>query len=250
MTSSYRRIHSRDTAVEYIETHLADATEEVLLSAPLSVVQAVETELRRAQEDGVLVVLLIYGTNESVAGEIDYDLEEIGSVVRVWDAEFGFTIFVTDQQTGLVALNRLLSEPEADEYGIVYSDKLIYHLAYGWFMAHPWERGTEWATADPEPLPAAFDDFRHGTFQATLWLRRDREIRVRATARPPGGEGQFSEIVGQVVSTRQQFVAPKLSSMFGETTILARTDDGVESFGGLDAYLEDYETRSMTLEHA
>lgn len=247
-TPPSRRIHGRRDAIEYVQEHIRQSENEVLLALPAPVIPSLESALLQARQNGALVVLLAYGSVDTLRSETEQDITDLASVVRVWESEMGFSWFVSDQQDGLIAYNRQFTDPDAEGYAAVYSDKMIYHLAYGSFMAHPWERGVECATTDPDPLPAHFDDFRHATFQATLWLQRNEPIRIRATARPPREEGPFREVTGQVVSTRQQFLTPKLSSMFGEKTILARTEDGLETFGGLDAYLEDYETKAVTLE--
>lgn len=243
---SFDRVDSREQALALVRELLLDADGQVLFALPAAVLPAVEDTLAQVGSD-VLRCLLIYGDEASVRAATSYDMGELASVARLWDVEPGFTVLISDHHGGLMVQNELFDGSSA-RGGIVFGGPEMYHLAYAWFIAHPWEMGTEWYTADPRSLPETYDDFRLATFQATLLLHADRRVQVTMEAKPTGVDGPFETVTGQLVATRQQFLYPKLSAMFGETAIHVRTDDGRYSVGGLDAYLEDYEARSIRFE--
>lgn len=246
MTPGFDTIASRADAIEYICSNVSTADSQVVLAIPVSVLPDVEDALAAAGDD-VLRCLLLYGEEPTLESTLSHDIGSLASVVRLWDVEPGFTIFIADHGAGLMVQNGLFDGTDA-RGGVSFSGPETYHMAYAWFIAHPWEMGTECYTADPPTLPQTYDDIRQATFQATLLLHDNRQVQVTMQARPTDDPGVFETIQGQLVSTRQQFLYPKLSSVFGETSIHVRTADGRVSVGGLDAYFEDYEAASITLE--
>lgn len=237
-------IESRAAVVDRLRRHCRGADGQLLLAVPASVLAEVDDALAAAED--ALRVVIVYGTPADVRAATEYDISDLATVARTWDVTPGFTLSVADETGGLMAPNALARGDDAGT-GVVFGDPRLYHLASAWFMAHPWEMGTEWYIAGPPVLPATYEDFRQATLQATLVLDADRRVRVEATAKPTREDTGFRTVTGQLVATRQQFVYPKLSSVYGETRIVLRNDDGRVTIGGLDAYLEDYEARSVTL---
>jgi hypothetical protein len=246
VTSGFGTVDSKTAAVEYIRTHLSAADSQVILALPVSVLAEVEDALAAAGDDA-LRCLLLYGDEHALESTLTRDIGALASVVRLWDVEPGFTIFIADHEAGLMVQNGLFDGTD-ERAGVSFSGPETYHMAYVWFIAHPWEMGTEFYTADPPTLPKTYEDIRQATFWATLLLHDDREVQVTMQARPTDEPGRFETVQGQLVTTRQQFLYPKLSSVFGEASIHIRTDEGRVSVGGLDAYFEDYEAESITLE--
>lgn len=237
-------IESRAAVLDRLRRHCREFEGQLLLAVPASVLGDIDDALAAAED--ALRVVMIYGTPAAVRAATDHDISDLATVARTWDVEPGFTLSVADESGGLMVPNDLVRDG-AEETGVVFGDPRLYHLASAWFMAHPWEMGTEWYIAGPPVLPATYEHFRQATLQATLALDADRRIRVEATAKPTGEDTGFGTVTGQLVATRQQFVYPKLSSVYGETTIVIRDGDGRHTIGGLDAYLEDFEARSVTL---
>lgn len=243
MTSA--TIESRAAVLDRLRRHCRGVEGQLLLAVPASVLSEIDDALATAED--ALRVVMIYGTPAEVRAATDHDISDLATVARTWDVTPGFTLSVADETGGLMAPNALVRGDDAGT-GVVFGDPRLYHLASAWFMAHPWEMGTEWYIAGPPVLPATYEDFRQATLQATLALDADRRVRVDATAKPTGEDTEFRSVTGQLVATRQQFVYPKLSSVYGETTIVFRDEDGRHTIGGMDAYLEDYEAKSVTLQ--
>lgn len=244
--AGFGTIASSEAAIEYIRSNLSAAQSQVDLAVPVSVMPDIEDALAAAGED-VLRCLLVYGEESALESTLTHDIGEVASVVRLWNVEPGFTIFIADHGAGLMVQNGLFDGTD-DRGGVTFSGPETYHMAYAWFIAHPWEMGQEFYTADPPTLPKTYDDIRQATFQATLLLHDDRQVQLTMRARPTDDPGGFETLQGQLVTTRQQFLYPKLSSVFGETSIHVRTPEGRVTVGGLDAYFEDYEAESITLE--
>lgn len=240
-----RHIETRQDVIETLREHFDRVHGQLLLALPAEALSYLDDVLAAIGDD-VLRALFIYGDEEDVRAATDRDISDLATIARLCDLETGFTVSIADHTAGLMIENSVLTD-DADQQGIVFGDPRLYHLAKAWFIAHPWEMGEQWHIDSPPELPATYDDFGLATLQATLTLQADIPVTVEAMAKPTDENREFDIVRGQLVSTRQQFVYPKLSTVFGETTIFVRTDEGRVSMGGLDAYFEDYEARSVTL---
>lgn len=238
-------VDTRADAIAYMRDRIRDSSSQILLAADVDTLSALEDQLAAATDRGVLVSIAVYDVVDGVPATLP--IERMASIVRTIAAVPGHTLCSCDRQRGLIALTDLFGGAEGAS-GVTYDSPLLAHLANAWFMSHPWESGGEVYATDPVALPETFADFRRAVVHATLYLRSDRRIAVTATVRPTGG-GPVETVTGQVVSTRQQYLYPKMSSFYGEASLLVRTDEGRVSVGDHDAYVEDYGADSVTLEY-
>jgi hypothetical protein len=138
------------------------------------------------------------------------------------------------------------------------------YMVYSAFLAHIWNNGEERHVADPPALPLTYSDLRNAVITATLPLQQDRPVDAIIEGRHTRTDEPFRDIETRVVATRQQFIYPRTSPTYGVTQLVVRHESGMGAdspsdgddaaapgerltVGGMEAYLEDIEARSVTL---
>ncbi|WP_227131999.1 TrmB family transcriptional regulator [Halorubellus salinus] len=240
-------IKAQSTVVKRIREFLASAEDEVTLSVPAKLLPEIEDELRETVDRNVLVFLLLTG-DESTAVDVADDVAP-ASVVRVW-TERAPVLFSVDTQLGLFAPYELLARSNAGQQAVAIAQEQLVPILTGSFFGNYWPIAEEAHVADPEPLLTDYQSFRHAVFAATRYQNQDEPIVATVDARPVQRDGDYRELTGRVVDVRQGLVDPPNSRFAVENALVLDLDGDRVTVGGPGAFLEDYEARGVTLEHA
>ncbi len=245
-------IKTRTTILKRITGLLERAEEEVTLSIPAPLLEEVETELRETVDRGVLVILLVTG-DDTVA---ESEFEGVASVVRRW-GENAPMIATVDRHLGLFAPNEMLLRSNSGKQGIALSQAQLVPIIVGSFFGNYWPMAEQVYVTDPAPLPETYTDFRHAVLQATLHLEAGHEVAIEAEVRPVRTD-DFDTITGQLVGVRQSLLEPTRDTFAVENALIVErngdqaiddvTTNEIVTLGGKGAFVEDYETKSVTLE--
>ena len=87
-------------------------------------------------------------------------------------------------------------------------------------------------------------------FAATRYRNQDQPIVATVDARPLPEDADPRELRGRGVDVRQSLVDPPNSRFAVENALVVDVDGERVTVGGPGAFLEDYEARGVTLEHA
>ncbi len=243
-------IKTRTTILKRIRGLLERAEEEVTLSIPATLLEEFEDELRATVDRGVLVILLVTGDDAIPESRF----EGAASVVRRW-GENAPMIVTADRHLGLFAPNEMLIRSNAGAQGIALSQAQLVPIIVGSFFGNYWPMAEQVYVTDPAPLPQTYSDFRHAVLQSTLHLEAGDEVAISAEVRPVRTD-DYATVVGQLVGVRQSLLQPTRDTFAVENALIVELDGGPESdageeivtLGGEGAFVEDYETRSVTLE--
>ncbi len=235
-------IKTRVTVVKRIEEFLQRADEEVTLSVPAPLLDEIEGQLRETVERGVLVILLVSGDETIDADRFD----GIASIGRVW-GENAPLIVTSDRRLGLFAPNEMLVRQTSDKQGIAIAQRQLVPIVVGSFFGNYWPMAEQTYVCEPTPLPETYSCFRHAVLQATLHLEAGTDLRVSARARPVQDD-EYDTVEGAVVDVRQSLLEPTRDAFAVENALIVETDDGTVTLGGEGAFVEDYETESLTLD--
>lgn len=233
------------TTVDAVVEHVVELVEGAAATFSLTVLPgtlpSVRAPLERAIDNDVLVLLLASGHEPVDAAE----LKGLATVTRRWTGRAPLTCTV-DGERGLFAPGSFFAGQRADRPAATTEDSALVHAMFSEFVGNYWLSGAEMATADPTPLPATYENFRHAVVEATLRLRNRQVVEARVEGRPVGDTGTET-VTGTLVNARQSFVYPVTSSFPSETSLGLRTEDGLVTVGGWGAFVEDYEAESVTL---
>lgn len=251
-------IGDRETVFDRIRALIDDASEEVALSIPASVLGVFEDELRAAVDRGVLVELLVGGDDELT----ETRFEGLSSVARVWSqeppvlclADYERAVLAPAEMVGLTG-STSDTPSETDLHAIQITQRQLVFVIMGSFFGNYWRIATQLYAASPDPLPQTYSNIRHAVFQATRLLETGARVRVDAEARPVGVE-EFTTVSGELVDVRQSLLEPVHESFAIENAlIIERERDGDEetetaegeriTLGGESAFVEEYKTRSV-----
>jgi sugar-specific transcriptional regulator TrmB len=240
-------IKAQPTVVKRIQQFLESAEDEVTLSVPAKVFPDIEPALRETVDRNVLVFLLLTGDPAATANVIEETPP--ASVVRVW-TERAPVLFTVDTQLGLFAPYELLARSNTGQQAVAIAQEQLVPILTGSFFGNYWPVADEAYVADPEPLPTAYQSFRHAVFAATRYQNQSEPITATVDALPVHDDGDARELTGRVVDVRQSLVDPPNSTFAVENALVLDVDGDRVRIGGSGAFLEDYEARAVTLEHA
>jgi sugar-specific transcriptional regulator TrmB len=240
-------IKAQPTVVKRIREFLQSAEDEVTLSMPAKLLPEVADELRETVDRNVLVFLLLTG-DESTSVDLGGDVPP-ASVVRVW-TERAPVLFTVDTQLGLFAPYELLARSNSGQQAVAIAQEQLVPILSGSFFGNYWPIAEEAHVADPEPLPTDYQSFRHAVFAATRYQNQDQPIVATVDASPVHEDADPRELRGRVVDVRQSLVDPPNSRFAVENALVVELDGERVTVGGPGAFLEDYEARAVTLEHA
>jgi sugar-specific transcriptional regulator TrmB len=245
-TQQFEVVKSRVTVLKRIQQLLTGATEEVTLSVPESLLPELEDVLSTTIERGVPVLLLV--SSEQPTADLTNRVADIASVVRVW-GELAPTLLTVDRRQGLVAPNEMLVKSNTGKQAIVIDQEQLAPIFAGSFLGNYWPMANEVYVTEPAPLPHSYDGFRHAVLQAELHNRADQPLKAHIEAQPTDSKNDYREIEGRIVEIKQGLTQPVTNSFPVENALVIETDDTKErvSVGGSGAFIEDYETREITL---
>jgi sugar-specific transcriptional regulator TrmB len=243
-------IKARQTVRKRIQTLLETAEEEVTISLPASVLPEIRSTLRETVDRGVMVLLLL-GTVEDDVQEADRpeSMTSFASAVRSWNALVP-TMVTTDQRHGLIAPSQMLTTATSETKAIAITQEQLVPVLVGSFLANYWPVAEEIAVTKPADLPRTYESFRHAVFQIARHLDTGTPLRATVQGQPVGEEAFPSTLEGEVTSVRQSLVRPETSRLPVENRFELVVDGDAITVGGKDAFLEEYEARSVTLEQA
>ncbi|NUE01886.1 TrmB family transcriptional regulator [Halorubraceae archaeon YAN] len=234
-------IKSRVTVTKRIKTLITEAETELTISVPQPVLTGLRSELTAAVDRGVLVLLIVSGTDDAPE-----DAQSIASVTRVW-RELMPTMVAVDRQLGLVAPAEMLIRANSGKQAIVFAQEQLGPVIVGSFFGNYWPVADEVAVADPDELPVTYTDFRRAVFQATLWLWSDSDLWVTVSGRSTE-TNEHTTVSGRVVDVVQGIVAPVNNTFPVENSLTIETEDeALVTVGGRGAFVEDIEAESVTL---
>ena len=241
-------IKSRVTVLKRINEYISQAQERVALSIPRSHVSRVAEELQNAVERDVLVLLLVTNDEPDQEELTGYD-RPIASVVRSWDQAIPMILSV-DRDLGIVSASEVMTSANSDEQAISLVQERIVPTLHGSFMANFWLSAKQLQVIEPGPLPQTYASFEQAVFEATLRLRDGGTITACVEALPNTDEETTQTVTGRVVDTRQGIVDPITNEFPIEHSLILETDEGEVAVGGVGAFLEEYQARTVTLEFA
>jgi len=239
-TDSFEVVKSRVTVLKRIRSFIDGADEELTLSVPLDVLDEVEDALRAARDRGVLIVLLVSGTDELPAA-----LADLASVTRVW-SETMPTMLTVDRRVGVIAPIEMISSAHSDTQAIVFAQQHLGPVVVASFFGNYWPVAREAAVADPVELPTSHENFWHSIFQATLWLRADAELRATIEGRTTA-DNEYVELDCRVVDVTQGLVEPTNNSFPVEHSLTVEAEGRTYTVGGYGAFLETIEADRVRL---
>ncbi|MCU4971685.1 TrmB family transcriptional regulator [Halobacteria archaeon AArc-m2/3/4] len=235
-------IKTRTTVLKRIRELLERAEDEITLSVPATLLEEIEDELRETVDRGVLVILLVSGEESPEEERFD----GVASVVRIW-GENAPLIVTADRRQGLFAPNEMLVRTNSGKRGIAIAQEQLVPIIVGSFFGNYWPMATQAYVTDPTALPETYTGFRHAVLQSTLHLEAGTDVRVTAQARPVRTD-DYATIEGLLVGVRQSLLAPTRDTFAVENALIVETDDGeTVTLGGEGAFVEDFETRRVTL---
>lgn len=231
-------VKARETALKRLQTAIAAAESEALVAVPKHIYPEIESELRAAVERDVLVFLLIGEMTDREAEPERF--EGVADVVRYWEASLPF-LYAVDDESAMIGDRDVLTSTPADADAVTVSQRHLHGAVVGLFLSAYWPAGTELHVAEADLLPKTFDWFRTAVFQAALYDQLGLDI--CADVETDSG----IELSGPVEEVRQAIVEPTTNDYTLEMSLHLETDDGVVSFGGPGAFMEDYEAKSVRL---
>ncbi|MFC6975533.1 TrmB family transcriptional regulator [Halomicroarcula sp. GCM10025709] len=253
--NSFEVVKSRSTIVKRLEQYIDAAEDEIVLQLPSQRLPEVSENLRRAHDRGVLILLSLSAHDESSSllppsgPSSPLDLDGVATVARRGIAGAPSLLSI-DQQRGVVSPATMLSWDHDETRAITFSQEAIAAVLVGSYLGNYWPIGETVAVARPPDLPLTSRMFRHAVLAATLHRRAGTELRAELYARPTGTDDAFETVVGEVVDVRQNLLDPPASDFGFENSLVVDTGDRRLSVGGIDAFLEDYETKQTTLRPA
>lgn len=236
----FEAVKSRVTVLKRVRSFIDDADEELALSITREVLDEVDDALQAARDRGVLVVLLVSGTDELPA-----ELADLGSVVRVWRETMPLMLTV-DRRVGVIAPVEMLASTHSDSQAIVFVQQHLGPVVVASFFGNYWPIAREAAVADPVALPVSYENFWHIIFQATLWLRADADLRATIEGRLTA-DNEYVELDARVVDVTQGLVEPTNNSFPVEHSLTVEADGRTYTVGGYGAFLETVEADRVTL---
>ncbi|QZP39648.1 TrmB family transcriptional regulator [Halobaculum magnesiiphilum] len=243
-TEPFEVVKSRVTVVKRIRRAIEDATEEVTLSFPLDRLDEVADELRDAVDRGVLVLLLLTGVDEPVAG-FEERYAGVASAARTWGQPMP-SMLTVDGRTGVVAPAEMVARTNSGTQAIVFSQQQLGPVIVGSFIGNYWPAASEALLADPAPLPATYENFRHAVLQAELHRRSADAVAAHVSGRRTD-TGESVEVTGEVVEVRQGLVEPANNEFPVQHTLTLALDDEQVTVGGKGAFVEDIEADEVEL---
>lgn len=241
-------IKARQTVLKRIETLLETATQEVTISLPATVLPEIRSTLQETVDRGVMVLLLL-GTVEDELQEADRpeSMIQFASAIRSWDALVP-TMVTTDQRHGLIAPSQMLTTTTSETKAIAITQEQLVPVLVGSFLANYWPVAEEIAVTNPDSLPRTYESFRHAVFQIARHLDTETPLWATVEGQSVGDDAYPPTLEGDVTSVRQSLVRPETSRLPVENRFELMVDGEPITIGGKDAFLEDYEAKSVTLE--
>jgi len=243
-------IKSRVTLRKRIEEYIDQADRRVGLAIPYSHLSWVSEALQDAVARGVMVLLLVTGTEPDPDALAGYE-PPIGSVVKSWPQPIPVLLTV-DRDRAIVSASELLTDTDSDEQAISLVQDRIVPTLYGSFLANFWMTADQVWVTDPSPLPETYGSYEQAVFEATLRLRAGDAITASVEAQANAETDDGTEnVTGRVLDTRQGLVEPVTNAFPIENALVLETADGREvTVGGTHAFIEEYQARTITLAFA
>lgn len=238
-------LQSRRTVLRRARSLLQNASEEVILMGPISLIRTLSEELSAARERGVLTLLAIPEWTTATGGP-DEPFDELANAVRTVPGEAPFML-ATDVRAGIISLSDVLTGSGSDGGAVsVVQDQLVATMV-GSFFGNYWSRGRELPVTSPPSLPVVHEHFRHTVFDAVTALDGENALRAVVTCRGADNDTEI-EISGEVIHVKQSLVEPATNSFPIENSLVLAADGERVTVGGRDSFLEDYEATEVLLE--
>lgn len=238
-------VKSRAAVERRLGGFVESADEEISLSLPGDMIDQVADELAAAVDRGVLVMLVLTGTESSDLDSNDA-LEGVASIARVRRNRVP-TILTVDKTYGLLAPVEMLAHQNTDVHAISLAQPQLVPVLSGSFLGNYWPMADLAHVEEPCDLPATFRAFRPAVFQAELHVRNDADLLASVEARPVFEDGDYRTLDGRITSIRQSIVPPANNSFPVQNTLVLDTGGESITIGGPGAFVEEYEAREVVL---
>ena len=236
-------IEGPESIREAVRSLLREASREVLLSLPVAEVPTVRETLATAVDDGVAVLVLLYGP-----GELAEDVSDMATVVRRMEGKVPLSCTVDESRT-LVGWPGVLSPASDDEVASLIDNEHAAVSMFGEFVGNYWAMGRELYVAPPPALPRTYEAFRGAVIGTTLHLRQGSQVRVVCEAVPTASSRtETTELTGRALDVRQGFVYPMTNRFPAENGLVIRAGGERLTVGGVGAYRETYAAGAVRLE--
>lgn len=237
-------LQSRRTVVDHIAETISEATAELLLVLPARIATELHDAIAAATDRGVFTLLLLTGTDD--AG--DLPVARATTATRSWAASPPSYV-IADGVAGTMSEPGMLSGRHGDEETLAFTDRAIADGFVGMALSNYWPMGRTVHQAPPARLPATYDSFRAGIFDAARRIARGEDLVGTVTV--ADGSRTFED--APVVDVRQGLVEPTSNEFPNEHSVVFDTDEGAVAVGcpgGIGAFYEDYAGASLTLDRA
>ncbi|WP_049899170.1 HTH-type sugar sensing transcriptional regulator TrmB [Halococcus agarilyticus] len=231
-------VKSRSTILRHIESVIAEAEYELILSLTPDLVARFEEKLADRHRANVATELLVTSAADAPAPE-GYDYASIATTVREREGVTTPVVAVGDGEHAVYATQDALAW-NRERYGVVFDRSELGFLVSGFFNT------LLWSTADP-----VLDDGEDLDFP-----RRYASIR-RCVADLDDGEGSFTvAIEGRDTATGEpRSISGRVVGIARDETgltaaLTVATDDGEVTVGGRVAAFEDVEAHELRVERA
>jgi len=242
-------LKSRSAVIRRIRTMVSSAEDRIVISLPSEVVTTLGEDLRSAVDDGVTVLLLLFGGHGGDRDIPDVSLSGLGDVVRFSETEVP-VLAAVDRKAGLVSRRGALTQPTSQVNAIFFGKPYLERIVFSALMNTFWIMADEVYTTDPDDLPHTYTYIRKAVINAALHRRAGREVRAEVEVRTDSDGERTEHLSGDVVALKQRLVEPTSDANPGQCSI--HLWDGTEKrrVGGSDAYMEEYRAYSITLKEA
>lgn len=235
-----------ETVQNHAEEQIREAQTEVIAGLSPDQFAELESALREAYENGVVVNIVINTTDRSELPDPDI-IEGCATEVRYRNLSGPFQVNIDRRHLFFWPYKHSQSQ-----YGIVMDDHALSYIFYWYFQTCLWE---QWETIYRErtEFPLRYTDFRRVAKIAHDFLSEERTVEVTVQGnrlsdkRMIERSGEISDV--QYESVTREHVRPESVQRYaGPTTIFLNSDGETYSIGGWGAFEEDIEMQMITIE--
>lgn len=239
-------LKSRNAVVRRIRTMISSAENRVAISLPSEIVTTLEDDLRNAMDDGVTILLLLFGGHHGNEAVPDVSLTGVGDVVRYRDNEAPVLV-AQDRKTGLVSRRGAMTQPQSQVNAIFFGKSYLERVVFSVLMNTDWILADEVHTRPPDELPHTYTHIRQAVINAALHERAGHSLRAEVEVRGDSDSERTEPLSGDVVGLKQRLVEPTTDPKPGQCSLDVWDGNERRRIGGIHAHMEDYRAYSITL---
>lgn len=239
-------LKSRTAVIRRIRTMISSAENRIAISLPSEIVTTLEDDLRDTVDDGVTVLLLLFGGHHGNDEVPDVSLTGLADVVRYRDTEAPVLV-AEDRKAGLASRRGAMTQPQSQVNAIFFGKSYLERVVYSALMNTDWVLADEIHTRPPDELPHTYTHIRQAVINAALHERAGHSLRAEVEVRGDSDSERTERLSGDVVGLKQRLVEPTSDPKPGQCSLDLWDGNERRRVGGIDAHIEDYRAYSITL---